>query len=527
MDKTSWYIIDTETTGLRSPIFVVELGAQRMRGWEPDGPPFRRLINHGTNIPPEASRVHGYTREILERDGYDPETVYREFSEYTGNHPVSAYNLKYDWDDVLIPEWSRLRLAPIGVRGFCIYELAKRLLDPVPAGNCKLQTLRQYYELPSRGAHSALGDVETAVDLLQRVLRPICEARGLQTFQDVCSFSADTWYPSRIPFGKYKGRHFQDALTDEDFRSWLLWLSESENPRSKEVGQWYLDRLNQPLSTDWVTTSTASSLAIYTNPDLARLKQLIGEAQTRLAELEAGYTSMRQSVSVTQARLFKALHKEYLSRDLLSSRLSFRRQYLEALLNEGEKEAQSYQAQGDAEDERIHSEYQRTTLEAEGKKEHSKEEEQEIKKLWRKLIQLFHPDRFVADAKKQAVYQKLTTEINLARDTGDINKLREIAQDPERFILTQGWGEFVLAKNEGIEALERLYESLQGMILELIEAIEIFHQSPEFELYNAIKEEPALFDSTMEQYRSEILKEVADLEQELSKVEADINMLQA
>jgi len=27
--------------------------------------------------------------------------------------------------------------------------LAQRLLDPVPAGNCKLQTLRQYYRLPN------------------------------------------------------------------------------------------------------------------------------------------------------------------------------------------------------------------------------------------------------------------------------------------------------------------------------------------------------------------------------------------
>lgn len=121
---------------------------------------FRRLLNHGTEIPPEASRVNGYTREILERDGEPPLAVYREFARYVKNLPIGAYNLAYDWDYVL-PEWQRLGLAPVGSRGLCMLHLAQRLLDPVPAGNCKLQTLRQYYNLPARGAHTALGDVET------------------------------------------------------------------------------------------------------------------------------------------------------------------------------------------------------------------------------------------------------------------------------------------------------------------------------------------------------------------------------
>ena len=72
---------DTETTGVSAPIFVVELAAQRMRGWEPDGAPFRKLLNQSEDIPAEASRVHGYTREILERDGEPPLQVYREFAE--------------------------------------------------------------------------------------------------------------------------------------------------------------------------------------------------------------------------------------------------------------------------------------------------------------------------------------------------------------------------------------------------------------------------------------------------------------
>jgi hypothetical protein len=37
MHKTTWILLDTETTGLAAPIFVVELAAQRMRGWQADG----------------------------------------------------------------------------------------------------------------------------------------------------------------------------------------------------------------------------------------------------------------------------------------------------------------------------------------------------------------------------------------------------------------------------------------------------------------------------------------------------------
>lgn len=141
-DEHAWILLDTETTGFSKPIFVLDLAAQKMRGWNRDGKSFRRMLNHGCEIPAEASRVHGYTREILERDGKPPAEVYEEFAAYAGSLPVVAYNLEYDWDKVLLPEWKRLGIPQIGVPGFCALKLAQRLLDPVPAGNCKLQTLR-------------------------------------------------------------------------------------------------------------------------------------------------------------------------------------------------------------------------------------------------------------------------------------------------------------------------------------------------------------------------------------------------
>ena len=162
-----------------------------MRGWEPEGAPFVRLLDHGVAIPPEAARVNGYTREILERDGEPPLAVHDAFADYAETRPLVAYNLSYDLDQVLRPEWQRLGRAPIGRAGF----------DPVPAGNCKLQTLRQFYRLPARGAHTALGDVETLVDLLRQVLRPLAEARGLATWDALRAYADEPWFPSRLAFG--------------------------------------------------------------------------------------------------------------------------------------------------------------------------------------------------------------------------------------------------------------------------------------------------------------------------------------
>jgi len=70
------------------------------------------------------------------------------------------------------------------------------------------------------------------------------------------------------------------------------------------------------------------------------------------------------------------------------------------------------------------------------------DEQAELKGLWRKLVRVYHPDRFASDPEKRATYEKLTALINRARDEGDIGLLRDIANDPTGFIARQGWGSF-------------------------------------------------------------------------------------
>lgn len=246
MPDFEWCLIDTEVTGIEEPIFILEIAAQRMRGWRPVGAPLVRLLNHRTDIPEKVSRVNGYTREILERDGHPPAKVHEELAKYAGRRPIGAYNLAYDWDKILVPEWQRLGLDLRLQRGFCMLKLAQRLLDPSPAGNHKLQTLRQFYRLSARGAHTALGDVQTVADLLEQVLEPLCEARALRDPESVRAFLERPWFPSRIPFGKFKGHDYRDARSEPAVHQWLEWLAECGADPHKMMGAWYLEHLNVP-----------------------------------------------------------------------------------------------------------------------------------------------------------------------------------------------------------------------------------------------------------------------------------------
>lgn len=244
--ETEWIIVDTETTGISPPIRALEIGAQRMRGWQSDGASFRILLNHDIDVPPEASRIHGYTRSMLIKEGVDPKSAHERFRDYCGTRPLASYNLEYDYNKVLLPEWAGLSLEPVGGGGFCVLRLAQRLLYPSLAPNFRLETLREFFRLPQRRAHSALGDVETVVDLLGSVLGPLALERGLSSFDDLVVYAMSDWHPPTLTFGKFRGRHYLDARSDARFRQWLEWLASQPPSSNTRMARWYLDQLDMP-----------------------------------------------------------------------------------------------------------------------------------------------------------------------------------------------------------------------------------------------------------------------------------------
>ena len=509
-----------------------------MRGWEPDGEPFRKLLNQNCDIPPEASRVHGYTREILERDGEPAAEVYADLRAYAEALPLVSYNAAYDLDDVLKPEWRRLGVPPIGSTGFCALRLAQRLLDPVPAGNCKLQTLRQYYRLPERGAHTALGDVVTVVDLLQQVLRPIAEQRGLETWEAITAYAAEEWYPSRIAFGRHKGQSIWDARQNNELRGWLESLARSTNPRNAKMGRWYLRQLETPEpEAVWFTRepgqaggeagifSRESAVVVYEHPELKKLRALVDAARNRLAELEAAYTIEKAKVDVLQAGLFQRLRPFYQERDRLRLIIQYRKQFREVLLRQGEEEAEQVTQEFQQAKARSEREYEETAAAMAQKKELSAEEQAEVKKLWRKLVNMYHPDRFAHEPEKLETYNKLTAAINHAKSNGDLDTLRQIANDPHGYILRQGWASLDFRDEEQVSRLRKLWESLEMEILSVLEATNRLHESAEFELHELIAKKPEMLDSVVVKQTGQIEAEITALKGEADQLGKEIEEL--
>jgi len=529
MNNTDWILLDTETTGLVAPIFVVELAAQRMRGWKSVDQPFRKLLNQNLDIPSEASRVHGYTREILERDGQLPHKVYEAFAAYVGRLPLVAYNLEYDLDEVLKPEWKRLKVRPVGTVGFCALRLAQRLLDPVPAGNCKLQTLRQYYRLPERGAHTALGDVMTVADLFATILQPIAEQRGLDSWNKIVQYADEEWYPSRFAFGKFKGQSFWEARKQSGIQEWLAWLSRSKNPKTARMGRWYLTQLNggnerEPSPVAMVEAGRRGliQIVVYVHPDLHRLRELIAAARARLADIEAAYTTEKAKIDSLQAKLFGRLRHHYEARDRLQLIVSYRKTYLDALLRQGEEAASQVEEEFHGADARTKEEYQRTWVTMSDKRQLSGEEEAELQKLWKKLVKLYHPDRFAQEPKKQETYSKLTSVINRAKDNGDLETLREIATDPAGFILRQGWEALDFSDTNEVLQLRRLWESLEAEIVAVLEATNQLRESPEYELYSLTELSAEVFERVVAEQVRVVENEVATLKSQAEQFAAEI-----
>jgi DNA polymerase III epsilon subunit-like protein len=532
MKDAQWLAVDTETTGFQKPIFTVEIGAQKMRGWQPDGPSFRKIINHSCEIPPESSRVNGYTKEILERDGELPKDVYSELAKYGPDLPICAYNLEYDYDQVLVPEWKRLGIDAVSPPGFCLLKLTQRLLDPVPAGNCKLQTLRQYYRLPERGAHTALGDVETVIDLISTVLQPLIEDRELNTWDAVQRYTSEDWFPSRIAFGKYKGRHFQEALNDEQLLDWLNWLTKSSNARTVKMANWYLSRLYDdnnfaPVPRDFSSfaMSTAVDLVIFVDKNVEKLNGMVAAARDRLATLAMEYAIENNKVEVIRKKIFTFLKGHYRKRDEISLKVEYRQIFLDKLMQEGEEEAGAVWADFEQAKTERDRNYDQIEKASEQQKLLSDEESKELKGLFRKLASIFHPDRYANDEEMAETFSEMMTITNKARDEGDINLLREIAADPKAFMIKQGMKALDTSEEAGVINLQRLLESLQIEIFKTINDLDQIRESPDYEIWTLSQQDPTLIETIAERQSKIIDEEIATLKEQAKKLKEEIEAL--
>lgn len=541
--RDRWLLVDTETSGLAQPIYAVEIAAQLMEAWEPLGEPFRRIINHGVDISKEASRVNGFTREILERDGSPPGEVYADLFDYANGASICSYNLRYDYDDVLAPEWKRLGVGTPLERGFCLLRLTQRLIDPVPAGNHKLQTLRQFYRLPERGAHTALGDVQTVLDLLGSVLRPVASTKGLKSFEAIKRYANEAWYPTKIPFGKFQGRSYKDAKNDPELLHWLEWLSQSENERSKTMGAWYLSALSEddaiatkahPVVITAVDSTKPSQtrgaarmgIVVFNDVRINQLKSLVSAARERLADLEMILDRERAGVAKSQAALFSLLKDTYRKRDSLRVLVEYRKKFIRSVMSETEQEPDEVRQEYQEQNKKLNDDFDQANDLVDKVSTLDENQQNELKDLYRKLVKLYHPDRVLGDDDKSAAFTRLMAIINHAKANLDIDCLREIANDPAAYMRKHNLGVLEMVVEDEVEKLMVLYDSLQSRILETIATLDTLKSSAQYEFYVLSTRRPSYIHDVAKLHFESLQSECQQLEAQAAALKKEIDDLE-
>ncbi len=230
-------------------------------------------------------------------------------------------------------------------------------------------------------------------------------------------------------------------------------------------------------------------------------------------------------MDAVQAVLFRLLREHYQKRDRLRLTVDYRRKFLDSLTRgdrqEGMKAAEDYEQAKTQSDQ----DYEELSAAADKKKQLTAEQETELTQLWKKLVKLYHPDRFANEPDKLETYHKLTAAINQAKDAGDIELLREIAEDPHGFILRQGWANLDFKDVEELAQLQRLHETLQKEIAAVTESLKTLRASPDYELCQLAEQKPGVLDELAAERVKQLEVENAELEKQAELLAEKIKKL--
>lgn len=175
-----YLFIDTETTGLYTSDKVVEIAAilcdERGNEWGS----INFLINNDCDIPPEASNIHGITRENCEDYGVPRETFVQLFIQMVDKCDfIIAHNLSYDLrmlQQYFVPFESSIIQSK---KQFCTMLKSTNICQCVNKnGGKKFPKLSEAYKIicgeDLQGAHRALADAKACREIFFKLKEMGC-----------------------------------------------------------------------------------------------------------------------------------------------------------------------------------------------------------------------------------------------------------------------------------------------------------------------------------------------------------------
>lgn len=212
---------DTETTGIKAESDrIVEIAA-----YDPyNDCSLEELVNPGIPIPPEASKVHHITDDMV-KDAPTFKEIGQKFIDFcSGDVILIAHNndafdvhfLRHEFKrhDLEMPEW----------RFFDTLKWARRYRPDLPRH--ALQFLREIYGIEANNAHRALDDVI----VLHKVFEFMSDDLDIEQTYSLLSAPRDI---KVMPFGKYQGKPLEEI--PEDYVKWLAKSEAFDKPENKSL----------------------------------------------------------------------------------------------------------------------------------------------------------------------------------------------------------------------------------------------------------------------------------------------------
>jgi len=211
MRHTIFY--DTETTGIR----VTEDRIVEIAAFDPTSKrTFCAFVNPGVPIPPDASRVHHITDEMV-KDAPSFAEVGRNFIEFCGQDAILIAHNNDNFDvQILRNELNRHGVAMPEWRYIDTLKWARRYRPDLPRHS--LQFLREVYGIAENNAHRALDDVVVLHEVFSKMIDDLSMTQVLE----LLSLTKKPKAVTEMPFGKHQGMPLKDVP-----KNYIKWLSES------------------------------------------------------------------------------------------------------------------------------------------------------------------------------------------------------------------------------------------------------------------------------------------------------------
>ncbi len=185
LEELTYTAFDTETTGLEPSRGdrIVAIGAVRIeRGRILREAFFHTLVNPERPIPPQATKIHGITEEMV-KDKPPLREVLPKFLTFCRDTVLVAHNAAFDLKFLEI-EAQKLGLKidfPVVDTLFISYGLFEEFEDH------NLDTIAKRLGIPVAGLHSALGDALLTAEIFLKLL-PHLKRKGIRTLEDLFDF---------------------------------------------------------------------------------------------------------------------------------------------------------------------------------------------------------------------------------------------------------------------------------------------------------------------------------------------------